>query len=1707
MMTPRASLSPVSDASPSSPSSPTMIFPRASRWKWGNGKDQDQQPHEKAQPVHIPTHHQRHVIRRGHSSNPKWEAVHEGVNSVLGSIDPAVFHVKKLAELGKQRFEAAHNKMHSTHHTDHHHHNGHHGGQHHGHHGGQHHGGQHHGGHHGHHGHHSHLDQHGTKLKRRGPSSHGRGTPNSTRSKQSRKSSKMRSSNKEFASRQSLMIDDTSPSKIEDTYLEADEFDEGSNTRRTEEVLSETPDRMTPDLGVEYQHQMDKFGLLLPTQQLYEGQLALSEYFRKYRKTKLDKPLAKQVGPATPRDDYLTACAEQNAPPEPLGIVRRRANFAHRPKAVDLSFFGVGKKVSRLAGPLGQLNFVDSLCLRGNRLSDVGTVEIVSNLGQWVCHLDLANNNIGVKGAAALGTALGLKECTIQTLCLERNNLKDEGTVFIARALLHNCSLQRLSLRGNNVGSKGCRAIALGLCPALNMYKEVGTADEKARKSNDSLEELDLSWNRITEEGAVLLCCALMSSAHWQANGSNEDGEEEHEWENFSQPVSVVQPCQIQDLDLSWNSLGHSRSAVIMLARMLRHNTSLLRLDVGYNWFDPDYPGNIGVVEKPRESLNMLMDGLANNRTLLDFFIEGTSAVIDPLGFLSLREQKLEDVVADSRAQRVAHIVPPSSSNNDWIDMNVTLDRRDRRWLQSDNPGWIAGGWSEVTIEWSPGSSMISSRFDEIEIDMRLSLDNFSPTRMTKSKAGEDVGIDGGGWIYTATRVIPPGDLLYFFTVAGELKEEEDESESDSNSNSDEEQDNEVKKVKIKIKENTKTKTTGKTTGKRIHAFISKDQPLVTQDMSFEPPITLPMNQSNYVYVEDRVGPLLLVKVQPRKPLDEPITGEIQMTSWRLSRSVYAPRERTSDSRAFLDNIAVFGRACSADLSHCRLDRLLGTRELKALEDALLPRYGFLIKYIRVQMCRSGSPHLFCLNDLEEWANDCDGLLDHTFTFEKVLNICRYVKDTSVSAAEDDDMMTRAEFLEVLVRVALSKHAPQYEKEGGKQGYTGDWHVPGDAFDTLCDLHLELRIGELKIQDPHLFRIRELYKPGVDSAFRRRLDILKLCFASWARNLHSALTFEEYYDNLVYPLMLSGKLNLSEENVRAAFGMAKMTTVDEKMIMLADGHSHFSLQFTDFLECIARLAKDHHLVCKSAEIKAKREEMRNKEGTSSPLYRMMMFGDGEEENSNSDDDSEDSLMTSMSPLDEVVAEFIDEMIRPLIDVKSTLRRTSVQVRMAHLDKSHKNSGSLSKSSARGERRRRASLDLVTQFGTKSGRILRCTGIQLIDSTSGDKLLLQEGTAQWSLRVSVWAKRKIETGDFYDTKKVRNAAFETDFENLLSKERFTNMINLYDDEGGKDEINEVREALYSCYNILLDAFEFYSFMGKGYRHSHVIDINAFNVFVEDCDLADNKTCNPTDIQNIFEFENAEENTEDAVDKNSMNDDSALMRFEFLGCIVRLAVVKYIKSNVVDDVSEAVQLICKNNIQKHLGPEAICDSNDFRKHRMYNPHTDRVFQENLKKLLFIFNMFGSTTKSGQIRMSLSQWGIFVEKAALLGDDFEEREAKLAFAWCQMAIVNELDTEQRHLKFEDFLEAIARVCDLKALPTTDELRASGTKNTAHFFHVLEENGMLPDFFEKHPTEWNEVKTRQISELLPKLLEIIYYGLEKSGIEIIEELYTRVL
>ena len=197
--------------------------------------------------------------------------------------------------------------------------------------------------------------------------------------------------------------------------------------------------------------------------------------------------------------------------------------------------------------------------------------------------------------------------------------------------------------------------------------------------------------------------------------------------------------------------------------------------------------------------------------------------------------------------------------------------------------------------------------------------------------------------------------------------------------------------------------------------------------------------------------------------------------------------------------------------------------------------------------------------------------------------------------------------------------------------------------------------------------------------------------------------------------------------------------------------------------------------------------------------------------------------------------------------------------------------------------------------------------------------------KWTLESSAFAPRKMKSDAraFYDNDRVKKKAFTIDWANLTSKKKFVSMILKTDDEGGEDEVKEVRAAVWKSYSVIMDAFEFYSVMGTSLTQAYTIQSNAFNDFVDDCKITDMATCKRKDIDTIFIVANLEDDKQSKT--NKANDDRALMRFEFLECVVRIAIAKYLKSGATDDVSDAVTMLCERNLQTNLGM-CRCDCAD-------------------------------------------------------------------------------------------------------------------------------------------------------------------------------------
>ncbi|XP_072132687.1 NACHT, LRR and PYD domains-containing protein 3-like [Mobula birostris] len=190
-------------------------------------------------------------------------------------------------------------------------------------------------------------------------------------------------------------------------------------------------------------------------------------------------------------------------------------------------------------------------------------VTVVSTI-RSLTELELGYNKLGDSGVRKLLRAtLSHPECKIQKLGLSFNCLTPACAQDIASALSANRSLKTMNLGSNDLRDSGIKLVAAALRgPNCKIQKlglwAVGLTAACAEDlvstltASDSLTELELGFNHLGDSGVERLCSALRKPQ-----------------------------CQLQELGLDNNGL--TLSCVKELASALKRNTSLLRLDLGFN--------------------------------------------------------------------------------------------------------------------------------------------------------------------------------------------------------------------------------------------------------------------------------------------------------------------------------------------------------------------------------------------------------------------------------------------------------------------------------------------------------------------------------------------------------------------------------------------------------------------------------------------------------------------------------------------------------------------------------------------------------------------------------------------------------------------------------------------------------------------------------------------------------------------------------------------------------------------------------------------------------------------------------------------------------------------------------------------------------------------------------------------------------------------
>jgi len=348
--------------------------------------------------------------------------------------------------------------------------------------------------------------------------------------------------------------------------------------------------------------------------------------------------------------------------------------------------------------------------------------------------------------------------------------------------------------------------------------------------------------------------------------------------------------------------------------------------------------------------------------------------------------------------------------------------------------------------------------------------------------------------------------------------------------------------------------------------------------------------------------------------------------------------------------------------------------------------------------------------------------------------------------------------------------------------------------------------------------------------------------------------------------------------------------------------------------------------------------------------------------------------------------------------------------------------------------------------------------------------------------SLWEPRQrwCDARDFFDATPVKQKRFELDWDDALHDLKLVHLIMNHDDgdddgdgiedndgDGIPDEVEQVANELCSEAEWLYPLFYSYASL-DGAMHS--IGFNSWAKLVEDLELADQKSAfaKRRDLDTLFIALNATstlgkaKGPSNAPSRAGVGKDERkrLSRVEFLGALVHVAILRYIKSRVLTDVSEALHCLLEH-VHKRVRPETCVDPDRFRAEHCYTKDVtaELARREPLLHMIFdrLSNLGGISGPHGgdASLMSFGEWEALIKGLDFVGVDLSERDVLLTFLWSRMAVINGR-TERGALKesglpFEGFIEALCRIAVLKALPTDDEIAKSSCASVGQYLTML--------------------------------------------------------
>ena len=241
-------------------------------------------------------------------------------------------------------------------------------------------------------------------------------------------------------------------------------------------------------------------------------------------------------------------------------------------------------------------------------------------------------------------------------------------------------------------------------------------------------------------------------------------------------------------------------------------------------------------------------------------------------------------------------------------------------------------------------------------------------------------------------------------------------------------------------------------------------------------------------------------------------------------------------------------------------------------------------------------------------------------------------------------------------------------------------------------------------------------------------------------------------------------------------------------------------------------------------------------------------------------------------------------------------------------------------------------------------------VRIVRRKSSTSMMQQKKAPQekaWSLEDSVWPPRAkyADSKGVHDTEDHMIRVLECDWKYALAEHATEAFIKKHckANKGTQAAVDGCYAAFAEHHNMVYSMFDYYATLGSG--EPFAIQLNAFTMFVEECELVDAKNPNlkKTNFDQLFLAVNA-----------GTDNIRALDRVGWLQVLLKIAHMKYMTDGAIENYGEALRTLLDVDVLQTADSRALHDATTLRERYCYTQEVDAVLRTHYESLRSLFKV---------------------------------------------------------------------------------------------------------------------------------------------------------